>query len=626
MRIQDFQQIARSEGNVVIDKETKELKTQSWKGRLVSFITNKEATTQRNNEVKESFFKAIRSASGLGQEAKARELIGLNGKPLTARDIRLVLNQVSTVNVVNQRVPGSSFSVAETAIQKIYSEVLKVEGTPTDITNQIKNMDLNSRDAQAFNFLGVDEMKQIAKTVSAQIGEQFEGLVFDAIMDGLAPGKASGLLYKLKTDLPQIPAETRKEHLFNVQSGDVQVPLFKAGFTSIDDLNVHGEKFDRGLYSLTSQISHMSPGRHLDRLMTASTEDLRGPIIQSLLTPEQKLNPDAHVAELLRQPSVVEAVDRVIDSIRAGFPKMETAENGDATRMTIGDRAYVIDRELGRGMNGVVYRFLPEIGDGPALVVKQPTPSVTTSDVDAEVGNHRYINDNSGPEGSKHFSSFETLARGPQGNLFIVMKEETHGTLSRLIERNTIGRAEERGSITTEQATKLRKAVMLHLLEGASIMRNQLQMLHLDVKPENIFISGNGEPKFADFGTSLQNLSGSQATQTKSYTEWGRKEFGAETDGFALAITFYQLLKNGDFPVSNDPSRRQNHIDKHDGIQLSSVDSATGDDDFDQMIFDLTRKKPEDRLTVEQIAKSPYFNDVRDEKSGLLSQLALIMS
>lgn len=177
-----------------------------------------------------------------------------------------------------------------------------------------------------------------------------------------------------------------------------------------------------------------------------------------------------------------------------------------------------------------------------------------------------------------------------------------------------------------EQATKLRKAVMLHLLEGASIMRNQLQMLHLDVKPENIFLSGNGEPKFADFGTSLQNPSGSQATKTKSYSEWGRQESGAETDGFALAITFYQFLKNGDFPVSIEPNLRQNHIDKHDGIRLSSVDSATGDDDFDQMIFDLTRKKPEDRLTVEQIAKSPYFNDVRDEKSGLLSQLALIMS
>lgn len=625
MKISDFQQISRLEGNVVIDKESKELKTQSWKGRLVSAFAKKSDNTTRHNEVKESFFKSIRSASGLGKEAEARKLIELDGKPLTARDIRRVLNKVSTVNVVNQRVPGSAFSVAGNAIQKIYSDVLKVNGTPTDITNRINNMDLNSRDAQAFKFLGVDEMKQIAKTVSAQIGEQFEGLVFDAIIEGLAPGKAYGLLYKLNTDLTQIPAEDRKEHLFNVQSGDVQVPLFKAGFTSIGDLNVHDDKFDQGLYSLTSQISHMPSGRQLDHLMTASTEDLRGPIIQSLLTPEQKLNPDAHVAELLGQPSIVEAVDRVIDSIRAGFPKMETAENGDATRMIIGDQAYVIDRELGRGMNGVVYRFLPEVGDGPALVVKQPTSSVTTSELDTEIGNHRYINDNSGPQGSRHFSSFETLARGPQGNLFIIMKEETHGTLNGLIKNDSIGRAVEEHTITEGEATQLRKAVMLHLLEGASIMRNQLQMVHLDVKPENIFISENGEPKFADFGTSIQKMSGSDSTQTKSYTEWGRKEFGAETDGFALAISFYQLLKNGEFPVSNDPSRRQTHIDKHDGIRLSG-DSATGDEKFDQMIFDLTRKNPEDRLTVEQIAKSPYFDDVRKEKSGLLSQLALIMS
>lgn len=99
-------------------------------------------------------------------------------------------------------------------------------------------------------------------------------------------------------------------------------------------------------------------------------------------------------------------------------------------------------------------------------------------------------------------------------------------------------------------------------------MHVRRNIVHLDIKPENILINKNDEAKITDFGISI-NLEDGKSDQIFN-PDWGTKQykppetfnsrlrsteslmFGKPMDVWALGCTFYQLIYN-EFPFETGP-------------------------------------------------------------------------
>src|SRR3569833_1921904 len=89
-------------------------------------------------------------------------------------------------------------------------------------------------------------------------------------------------------------------------------------------------------------------------------------------------------------------------------------------------------------------------------------------------------------------------------------------------------------------------------IAGALAATHEAEVLHRDVKPQNILVSKYGEPALADFGVA-RLVASSEATHTTAFTphraapEVGTGEPpGGTSDSYALASAMYQLLAADD--------------------------------------------------------------------------------
>lgn len=102
-------------------------------------------------------------------------------------------------------------------------------------------------------------------------------------------------------------------------------------------------------------------------------------------------------------------------------------------------------------------------------------------------------------------------------------------------------------------------------------MHNAVRVIHLDIKPDNIFVDKYGTVKIGDFGVSefLKNktffMTAPRGTKLYNAPEtWSRKSFKAKPlDVWALGVTFLQLAL-GRFPFVNTTnySKFREEIDK----------------------------------------------------------------
>ena len=177
---------------------------------------------------------------------------------------------------------------------------------------------------------------------------------------------------------------------------------------------------------------------------------------------------------------------------------------------------------------------------------------------------------------------------------YIVMEHVSGGDLRQKIA--------ERGTLSTDEISSLSGiAAGLAHAHGRGIV-------HRDIKPHNILMDENGQPKLTDFGIA-RALDATQFTQTGMYLGTARysspeqlqgKETTTKSDVYSLGATLYEAVA-GDPPFSGTPIEiATQHVHKP---PKPPGELASTDEELETLILDCLAKDPDDRPTADSVER-----------------------
>lgn len=214
---------------------------------------------------------------------------------------------------------------------------------------------------------------------------------------------------------------------------------------------------------------------------------------------------------------------------------------------------YTIDGVLGRGGFGVTYTAHSQIGI--QFAIKEFFPKNTcerdTASNDIIITDFSKI-DLIGRLRQRFLDEAENLKNCEHDNIVHVVESFVENGTAYMVMENVEGVTLQKcvannGPMSEEIARDIiiKAALALHYLHNRRIT-------HLDIKPDNIILTGPGEPIIIDFGLSRQHTAGNTAVGqqltaiSKGYTareQYSRQNaFLPQSDIYSLAATYYFLL------------------------------------------------------------------------------------
>lgn len=222
---------------------------------------------------------------------------------------------------------------------------------------------------------------------------------------------------------------------------------------------------------------------------------------------------------------------------------------------------YVVERQLSQG--GFSYVYLARDGEGRPVVIKEFLPArmvrrpagTVRPEVLADwqgkfnTGMAAFLEEARLLAGIRHPNVVRVLNFAKvNGTAYLVMRYEEGDSLG-----HTLGGLRQRGEAIAEDFLR---PVFVRLLAGLREVHKQ-KLLHLDLKPANIYLRADGNPVLLDFGAARWGLGEADASLSKVFTrgyaapeqEGSGEAFGPWTDIYAIGATLYACLDAGKTPM-----------------------------------------------------------------------------
>jgi len=242
-------------------------------------------------------------------------------------------------------------------------------------------------------------------------------------------------------------------------------------------------------------------------------------------------------------------------------PRRPSVTGSSSTVSGVFAGRYTIERELGRGATSIVYLARRD-SDGQSVAIK-----VLRAELVTEISTERFLREIRVTTRLQHPNIVPVLDSGEYDDrLFFVLPHMEGGTLRARLER--------------EKQLPIGDVIAIgKTIAGALHFAHERQLLHRDVKPENILFSG-GEARLADFGIaralSASSASGSAASTTSTGVVRGTPAYmspeqaagdhniDARSDVYSLACVLYEAVAGVAAFVGPTPqsvlSQRLSHV------------------------------------------------------------------
>jgi serine/threonine protein kinase len=152
------------------------------------------------------------------------------------------------------------------------------------------------------------------------------------------------------------------------------------------------------------------------------------------------------------------------------------------------------------------------------------------------------------------------------------------------------------------------KRLFLQLISVLDYLQNEKQIVHRDLKSKNIMLDKNYNIRVIDFGFSkrfqtenslFSTLCGSPESVAPEITLG--KPYNMKCDIWSAGTIMYEMI------YGNVPFSDENQKVLFDKIQKSEPNYHGISTDFTNLIQDLLKKKPEDRISLSSIKNHPYL-------------------